>query len=146
MEKAVGVIIFGMMLFLSVADIRSRKIPTTGLLLWGVVTIAYQGWMVWRGEIRIENVCLGAGVGILFLIISRITEEAIGYGDSVAITILGAYLGFWGILENLAGAFFISAIWSIWQVSIQKSKRSISFFPFLTTGYLFLLIEQGGAL
>lgn len=146
MEKAVGFIVLGMILFLSAADIRSRKIPTTGLLLWGVMTIAYQGWMVWRGETRIEHAGLGAGVGIIFLIISRITEEAIGYGDSVAITILGTYLGFWGILESLAGAFFVCAFWSIGQMSIRKSKRSIPFIPFLMTGYLFLLIERGGVL
>ena len=146
MEKIAEISVLGIMAGLSFADIRSRKIPTTGLILWGVLTALYQGWLVWRGELRIENVCLGAGVGIIFLVVSKITDEAIGYGDSVAITILGTYLGFWVILENLAGAFFLSALWSIGQISIRKSKHSIPFIPFLTAGYLFILIERGGVL
>lgn len=146
MEKIAEISTLGMMAGLSLADIRNKKIPIAGLVLWGVLTVLYQCWMVWRGELRAENICLGAGVGIIFLVISKVTDEAIGYGDSVAITILGAYLGFWVILENLAGAFFLSAFWSIAQMSIRKSKKSIPFIPFLTAGYLIILIERGGVL
>ena len=47
----------------------------------------------------LAGICAGIGVGVLFLLVSKVTEEAIGYGDSVAIMILGGYLGFWKLWE-----------------------------------------------
>lgn len=59
-------------------------------------------------QTNVENlvgICAGIGVGVLFLLVSKVTEEAIGYGDSVAIMILGGYLGFWKVVGVLAAAF-----------------------------------------
>lgn len=52
-------------------------------------------------------------MGVLFLLVSKVTEEAIGYGDSVAIMILGGYLGFWKVVGALAVAFFTSGVCSV---------------------------------
>ena len=76
--------------------------------------------------------------GILFLWISKITNEAIGYGDSLAILILGIYLGIWGLLEVLMTAFFILGIIGLICVVIKRKKKGLAFpfYPFLTVGYL----------
>ena len=61
-------------------------------------------------QTNVENlvgICAGIGVGVLFLLVSKVTEEAIGYGDSVAIMILGGYLGFW-------------KLWECWQQHFYK--------------------------
>ena len=71
---------------LSVMDYRIRKVPRDVLLLCMVGVIIYQ---VLTGNVDWKLSVAGGLSGILFLWISKITNEAIGYGDSLAILILG---------------------------------------------------------
>lgn len=147
MSKVVPWMVLAIMISLSVSDLRHRKIPCIGLVIWGVLVVVCQVKAHAGGDFpdSLLEILPGIGVGMLFICISRITREAIGYGDSVAIVILGGFLGFWRLLESLAGAFFLCGIWSI-GVCMFRRKKSIPFMPFLTAGYAILLIEQGGAL
>ena len=92
----------------------------------------------------LAGICAGIGVGVLFLFVSKVTEEAIGYGDSVAIMILGGYLGFWKVVGVLAAAFFTSGVCSV-ILAFRGRVKAMPFFPFLTLGYILMLAEQGGA-
>ena len=98
---------------LSVMDYRIRKVPRDVLLLCMVLT----GNVDWKLSVA------GGLSGILFLWISKITNEAIGYGDSLAILILGIYLGIWGLLEVLMTAFFILGIIGLICVVIKRKKK-----------------------
>lgn len=141
------------LVWLSVSDIRNRKVSGRVLWLWGIWTLIWQIIVFYQAKIfpgntegfRLAGVCAGIGVGLLFLAVSRITEEAIGYGDSIAITILGGYAGFWNIVGTLAAAFFISGVCSI-VLAVRGRTKIIPFFPFLTLGYVLLLAERGGIL
>ena len=83
--------------------------------------------------------------GILPVVrVAAVTEEAIGYGDSVAIMILGGYLGFWKVVGVLAAAFFTSGVCSV-ILAFRGRVKTMPFFPFLTLGYILMLAEQGGA-
>ena len=113
---------------LSFMDYKIRKVPRDVLLLCMAGTVLYQAvtqnidWMV----------SLGGGL------IGMITREAIGYGDSLAILILGIYLGVWGLLEVLATSFFILGILALGCVTLRRKKSlAFPFYPFLTVGYLF---------
>ena len=110
---------------LSFMDYKIRKVPRDVLLLCMAGTVLYQAvtqnidWMVSLG---------GGLIGMIFIGISKITREAIGYGDSLAILILGIYLGVWGLLEVLA----------LGCVTLRRKKSlAFPFYPFLTVGYLF---------
>lgn len=85
----------------------------------------------------------GIGVGVLSLLVSKVTEEAIGYGDSVAIMILGGYLGFWKVVGVLAAAIFTSGVCSV-ILALRGRVKTMPFFPFLTLGYILMLAEQRG--
>ncbi len=121
---------------LSFMDYKIRKVPRDVLLLCMAGTVLYQAvtqntdWMVSLG---------GGLIGMIFIGISKITREAIGYGDSLAILILGIYLGVWGLLEVLATSFFILGILALGCVALRQKKKSLAFpfYPFLTVGYLF---------
>mgnify|MGYP000600478300 CR=1 FL=1 len=77
----------------------------------------------------LAGICAGIGVGVLFLLVSKVTEEAIGYGDSVAIMILGGYLGFWKVVGVLAAAFFYK--WSLFgDIGISRTGEDDAIFPF----------------
>ena len=120
---------------LSVMDYRIRKVPRDVLLLCMAGVIIYQ---VLTGNVDWKLSVAGGLSGILFLWISKITNEAIGYGDSLAILILGIYLGIWGLLEVLMTAFFILGIIGLICVVIKRKKKGLAFpfYPFLTVGYL----------
>ena len=105
---------------LSVMDYRIRKVPRDVLLLCMAGVIIYQ---VLMGNVDWKLSVAGGLSGILFLWISKITNEAIGYGDSLAILILGIYLGIWGLLEVLMTAFFILGIIGLICVVIKRKKK-----------------------
>lgn len=107
-------------------DVASLK--ESGMIIYQVL----MGNVDWKLSVA------GGLSGILFLWISKITNEAIGYGDSLAILILGIYLGIWGLLEVLMTAFFILGIIGLICVVIKRKKKGLAFpfYPFLTVGYL----------
>lgn len=86
----------------SIMDIKCREIPTGLLVIMNVGAIIYQ--CLWHREAVLLAVG-GAAVGMVFLIVSRVTKESVGYGDSLGILALGIYAGLWNILEILAEAF-----------------------------------------
>lgn len=149
MENIEWIFVLLVLIWLSVLDIRNRKISRNVLVIWGILTVVWQIVHVNYGQnvgnCNLAGVCAGIGVGILFLLVSKVTEEAIGYGDSVAILILGGYLGFWKVVGVLAVAFFSSGVCSI-ILAFRERVKTLPFFPFLTLGYILMLAEQGGVL
>lgn len=87
------------------------------------------GALLWLG---------GAGVGALFLAVSRISDEALGYGDSWLILFLGILLGLRDILWLLSMAFMLSGAFSIVLLMRNRYSRKMSFpfVPFLALAYM----------
>ena len=121
---------------LSFMDYKIRKVPRDVLILCVAGAVIYE--MVTQNVDWLVSVT-GAGIGVMFMGISKVTQEAIGYGDSLAILILGIYLGIWGLLEVLATAFFILGILALSCLILKQKKKTLTFpfYPFLTAGYLF---------
>lgn len=139
MWKISQMICIGVLASLSIVDIHFRKIPVDILALANLTVIIYQ---ITAGQADLWLAAGGAGIGVLFLAISRVTHEGIGYGDSWAILILGIYLGIWGLVEVLAAAFFMLAVVSVICMVRKKRYRKfvIPFYPFLAAGYLLSLL------
>ncbi len=136
------IIVLGVLTGLSVMDCKIRKVPGDVLLICMAGSIIYQAvtkTVDWRLSVT------GGLVGIMFLGMSRFTREAIGYGDSLAILILGIYLGIWGLVAVLVAAFFILAVIALMCIVMRRKKNNLTFpfYPFLTAGYL-LGICTGG--
>ena len=125
----------GYMIVLAVMDIRWKKLSLI-ILLSGTVPLA-AGFLCDR-EIHIILLAAGAAVGVIFLIISRVTEDSFGYGDSILIMIMGGFLGFWNILSLLTAAFSMAALFSIFMLIRKRfhRKSAFPFVPFLTAAYI----------
>lgn len=130
------------MIALSVKDIKMHKVSAYGLLAAGAASICYQ-WVI--GKMDIKLILGGIVVGMLFIVISKVTQEGIGYGDSLGILILGIYLGIWGLLTVVSIAFFLLLCVMIPLLFIKRMSRkcALPFYPFLTIGYLGLLLMEG---
>ena len=81
---------------------------------------------------------VGVGIGLCFFIISRVTREAIGYGDSWLILLLGIYLGGKPLLEVVFLASFAASLFSLFRGMVRGWNRgqTIPFVPFVFMAYL----------
>lgn len=103
----VGNVIMGVYLIsLSYSDMKRRKLSV------GVIVLGFLSALVFQWQLLISNhgeLCRRILTGFLFMGISRLTEEKIGYGDSLLIIVLGTFLGMWKLLILLLGAFGLAA-------------------------------------
>ncbi|MFI3209335.1 MAG: prepilin peptidase, partial [Eubacteriales bacterium] len=73
-----------------------------------------------------------------FLILSKITDEKLGYGDSIVMLLLAVYLGWWHLLTVMIWTFTASYIYIIINLLRKKLQKgdSLPFLPFLSIGYV----------
>lgn len=136
-------ICLGILLGMAVMDILSRKIPVEILILANISALIYQ---VGTGKEDVVIIIGGIAVGCIFMLISKITGESLGYGDSLGILGLGIYLGFWKVLEVLSGAFFMAALAAVLVLVRKKMSRkcAMPFYPFLAASYTMWVVMSIG--
>ena len=92
-------------------------------------------------------VAAGLIPGVVCFLISLLTREAFGYGDSMAVAACGVSLG----LENTAGiltaGFLFSAVWAVFLCVFRKAdlKKEFPFLPFLTAAFVLQIFTGGFA-
>lgn len=133
-------ILFLLIIPLAVVDIKRQRVPVWSLGILAAGSIIKQciselsdSWLILGG----------VGIGIVFLILSKVTEEGLGYGDSLGILILGVGLGVWKLLEVLTVTFLLLFVWSsiVWCIR-KKKNQLIPFYPFLVTGYVLTFFSR----
>lgn len=123
----------------SVSDAKKKTMPAVLLIVFSVTVVAF-AWFDNAVSVRFR--VGGILMGILFLLISKYTKEAVGYGDSWLILLLGIYLGYLQAFEVLFGASLLAGVVSVfflWKRSWKK-KATLPFVPFLTISYLGAMI------
>lgn len=127
-------IVMVFLLAAAVSDWKSKKI--SGILLT-VMSVSIVILMCLGDGERAWEVVGGACIGAVLFLISMCTKEAIGYGDSWIVTLLGIYLGGKKLLELLMIAFLISGLYSLACLVKGGWKRGITipFVPFLVIAY-----------
>ena len=73
---------------LSLTDIKKRRIPLWGLIIGVAMSVLFQCITRDKDFILIVS---GAMTGIIFIVVSRVTNEKFGYGDSILILALGIF-------------------------------------------------------
>ena len=131
----------GCMLFMiicSAIDIKNRKLPLIILGAGGIGAVFFQ--LIERKDSYLF--IGGIMIGLFFCGISKVTNEGLGYGDSLVIMILGMLLGMWKVIYLLSLSFFCSAVFAvIYLVCRPRNRRkAIPFIPFLTLGYIGVIL------
>lgn len=128
------IVCLGVLIIVSVLDIKYRKIPMRMLAVMIIGAVIYQGLCGREDAVLIVG---GIAVGVVFLFISRVTKEGMGYGDSLGILGLGIFLGLWKLVEVLAMAFFMLALFGALVLAVKKMSRkcALPFYPFLAVAY-----------
>lgn len=123
------------LLVLSAIDLRWKKVSVRSLLILLGIVILMQ---ILCGREEPQVMLAGGVCGSVFLLLSWITKESFGYGDSILILILGIVTGGWNLLWILFAAFLLSSIYGCVMLLRKKytKKSTFPFFPFLTIAYL----------
>lgn len=126
------------LLFLGIGtwfDIRYRELPMNFLMIYGVFGVFCNVFLKYQS---MKAVVFGGMIGVCFLLIGRITKEAIGYGDGIGIGILGIFEGFSAMVPVVFGAFFVSGIYGLWKLWWLKQcgRDTMPFFPFLLAAFV----------
>lgn len=133
-----------MLIICSIDDIRTKTIrikkliPFTGILLIG---------MIIGTNISVVESIAGLSVGVIVILIAKLTNGQIGTGDGIILCVTGIGLGIWNNLEMFCYALMFAAFFSIFLLvrNMKNRKRKIPFVPFLFLGFLCcILIREIG--
>lgn len=124
----------GILAGLSATDLKCRKISGSILILGSILAA---GYTVFAGRAHIRLAMGGLLIGLLFVLVSKVTREQLGYGDSWLLCILGIYLGTWNLLEVLFVAWMAAALAAIIVLAARRYKKGtvLPMVPFITAGY-----------
>ena len=134
----IEIIIAMVLLVLSVMDIISKRIPL--LVIVGLIVMATLSSLVLH-PMDVVLMAAGAAVGFAFVLISKVTREKLGYGDSLILLALGIFLGFWEVMILILIAFLASACFGIAMVCWKKKNKNTSFpfVPFIALSYALVM-------
>ncbi len=127
--------VFILLAVASVIDWKKREIPMSLLFIMSAgVTI----FAIYCKDITIWQRFAGGALGIMLFVVSTATREAIGYGDSWLILLLGLHLGIFRVLQLLFAASLLAVIFALFYLWVRKwnRKATLPFVPFLTIAYL----------
>lgn len=128
------IICMGMLAGLSVTDLKCRRISGSMLILGSALAA---GYIVFAGRDCVRLAMGGLLVGFIFVLVSKVTREQLGYGDSWLLCILGVYLGIWNLLELLFTAWMAVALAAIIALATHRCRRgtTLPMVPFIAVGY-----------
>ncbi len=139
MCKIEDVFVLVLLILCSISDIRRRGVYTWILISMSILLLIFCAFC---RQQEIGSVVGGALIGGFFVLISRISKEAIGYADSWLIVLLGGYLGFCGVVTLLTIAFVITGLAGLIGLVFHRLRRNstVPFIPFLTAAYVGVML------
>lgn len=138
MHRVADVVMMGLLTLASWNDWRRKVVSVNLLVVMNLAAIC----KVIACRDSIGEVLLGVLIGLGFFLISKWSQEQIGYGDSWLILILGIYAGGKRILLLLFVASLGAALFSLIFCLLYHWNRkfSIPFIPFLTVAFLGVIL------
>ena len=111
----------------SAEDIRNRQLSLAellGSLLLGMIYLtAIGGWSDGKLLYRMLP-------GLFLFLLAYLTSEQVGYGDGLAVLILGCFLGAGKCAAVCGIAFVLSGLFTTGKICLKK-KEPVPFLPFL---------------
>ena len=139
MDYRIWIIVF--LIVCTITDLKERKIYST----YCFVNIALAlGVHICKKDMYWGYILGGIALGVMFLIVSIVSKEALGMGDALTILTMGIIGGIMISFELLLWAFIICAMVSFIGLFLKKSQLNskIPFAPFLLVGGIANLIIQ----
>lgn len=125
-----GIILLGC----SVTDLKHRRIRKAVVAVYLALVLLGHA----MGKTALMDLLPGFLPGLFCLVLSWVSREGLGYGDSILILGCGVSLGFWPCMEILFLSFFLAGVWAVVLLLSRRAGRGkeIPFVPFLFLGAL----------
>lgn len=123
----------------SYEDIRWKRVGVMFILGFGVLGFILH---LFFPAHTVPEILGGMAIGIVMFLISILSNESIGKGDALILTISGIYLGFWKNLFLLFGACLLLGMVGMVYLARGKRRITLPFVPFLLATYLVILITD----
>ena len=136
-------VLLGILGLCAAEDVKKRSITSLYLAIFGAVGIVIH---LFGRELSWPGIGLGVAVGVVLLLLSRLTRGSIGMGDGLVFCVTGIFLGGVCNLELLMISLLYAAFFSLGMLTFGKKyknrwKREIPFLPFVFLGYATLLVR-----
>lgn len=130
------ILMFGVLLALTVQDIRTKEISSKLLIALAVISVIGAVIGLWRGNLSPVDLVISFIPGAILLLLSVISRQQMGFGDGITALILGPAFGIKIVTIGLLSAFFMGGIFSIILIITKeaRAKSRIPFLPFMTMG------------
>lgn len=135
MCKIADCIVCIMLIICSISDWKKKEISVIWLVVMSIVITCLA---VLCDVVSIRLRMGGILLGLLFLLISKCTKQAIGYADSWLVLLLGIYMGSIQAINLLFCASLLAGGCSVFYLWKHHWKRNstLPFVPFITISYL----------
>lgn len=124
--------------YLSGKDIKLKKISVVPLLVSGILSVIY----VLAGKgMSMEHFMVCMLPGMLFLLLSLLTGEKVGYGDGAVLLVMGLWTNGFFCMMVTCMAVFLSGLYSVYLL-LKGKKELIPFVPFLLAAMEVMLLYE----
>lgn len=133
--EVVNGFVSAVMVVCAVTDIKRKELSMKLFALLGIASLA--GCILGQNKEIIMTVT-GVIPGILLIVLAKITEQSIGYGDGIILAELGLFTGVGKCMLILAAALAMAGIFSLGIVVFKKVDKhyKIPFVPFLAIAFM----------
>ncbi|MEE1303971.1 MAG: prepilin peptidase [Agathobacter sp.] len=126
----------------AIVDYRRKTVP-----VWLLLSLFFMGFVlkILEGNLLRIELIYSTSLGISMVLVSNLTKEMIGYGDSLLLLVSGLFLN----INELAVEFLIATtlcgIVSLILLLVFKKGRKyeISFIPFVFVAYIIMMCLKG---
>ncbi len=134
-----------LLVLMAYKDIREHKVSVVMLVLCGTISVITSSIVmitepngIWKSHLA------GMMIGLIFIGISKVTREGLGYGDSLLLCVLGLYLGIWSLLGLLITTWMLTAVAAgIMLVRSRFKKQTLlPMIPFVAVGYITVWLAE----
>lgn len=145
MER-IGLAVIGIVLAVqAVFDIKWKKIP---IIVTGIGAVS-GGVILFFKEVSAIEVLLALLPGLCCLLYSKVSRQALGYGDAFLLCIMGLFFSMEDMMLLILAAFGMGGIMALALLLCFRKQRKyeIPFVPFLLAAYgvvVWIRIGSGG--
>lgn len=140
MLEIIKIVVLGVFLLIEgIRDLQKHKVSMITVMIAGILGVIFQFGIIQENGLKIIG---GILIGIVLLLLAKMTREKIGYGDGWIFVVTGIYMGFRNNMYLLLLSLFLASLVSICLLVFKKvnKKTELPFVSFVLPGYLLLFV------
>lgn len=129
----------------SVSDVRSREIGIEMPIILAAIALVHSAL---NGTVQ-QSLIVSTGTFVVLMILSLLSKQAIGLGDVAVLSACAVFTTVYSIVLVFSLAILFATIVTIMKMLTREAKQkkisivSIPFIPYITAGFVLMLVKGG---